>query len=195
MSQHFTAHHWFPGRDRLLVLAGAVARTKRVELTYRNTAGRRSVRLVDPLALRYDAGPWILLGWCHLLGKAQGFRVDLMERVRVLRVRAHPEGPVEPMDVGGWSKPRYAGKGDGTRPFRATVRLKGRLIRHAAVLLPGALHERAADGALLCHFQVTDLMALSSQAFSLGKEATVVHPGNGKEQRVVLEILKGFTSP
>ncbi len=195
MSQKPTADHWFPGRDRLLVLAGALARKRRVELTYRNTAGRRSVRLVDPLALHYEAGPWLFVGWCHLLRKAQSFRVDLVDRVRVLRVRASPEGPVDPDQLRAWSRPRYSRTSKDEAPFRATVRLGRPLSRHAAVLLPGALHEQAADGALLCHLRITDLEALASQAFSLGKEATVIYPPVARELMLVLKIVAEVRSP
>lgn len=58
-------------------LEGATRLRKRVTLTYQTAAtGLVSKRDVDPYALVYREGSWLVVGWCHLRKDVRSFRVD-----------------------------------------------------------------------------------------------------------------------
>lgn len=65
--------------DVFATLEGATRLRKRVTLTYRAAAtGMTSRRDVDPYALAYRDGAWLLVGYCHLRSEIRSFRVDRM---------------------------------------------------------------------------------------------------------------------
>lgn len=50
---------------------------KRVTLTYQaHATGMKSRRDIDPYALIYREGAWLVVGWCHLRQEVRTFRVD-----------------------------------------------------------------------------------------------------------------------
>ena len=58
-------------------LEGATRLRKRVTLTYQTAAtGMVSRRDVDPYAMVYREGAWLVVGWCHLRREIRSFRVD-----------------------------------------------------------------------------------------------------------------------
>jgi len=58
-------------------LEAATRLRKRVTLTYQTAAtGMVSRRDVDPYALVYREGAWLVVGWCHLRKDVRSFRVD-----------------------------------------------------------------------------------------------------------------------
>lgn len=58
-------------------LEAATRQRKRVTLTYQAAAtGLRSKRDIDPYALVYREGAWLVVGWCHLRKEIRSFRVD-----------------------------------------------------------------------------------------------------------------------
>ena len=58
-------------------LEGATRLRKRVTLTYRAAgSGLQSRRDLDPYALVYREGAWLVVGWCHLRKDVRSFRVD-----------------------------------------------------------------------------------------------------------------------
>jgi proteasome accessory factor B len=58
-------------------LEAATRLRKRVTLTYQTaTTGMVSKRDVDPYALVYREGAWLVVGWCHLRKDVRSFRVD-----------------------------------------------------------------------------------------------------------------------
>jgi proteasome accessory factor B len=72
-------------------LESATRWRKRVTLTYQTAAtGTVSRRDVDPYALFYREGAWLVVGWCHLRGDVRSFRVD---RIREAVMAAKPKSP------------------------------------------------------------------------------------------------------
>jgi proteasome accessory factor B len=79
---HFPERH-APAADAMSdnfgVLEAATRHRKRVTFTYQTAAtGMQSRRDVDPYALVYRDGAWLLVGWCHLRREIRSFRVDRM---------------------------------------------------------------------------------------------------------------------
>jgi len=58
-------------------LEGATRLRKRVTLTYQAAAnGLTTRRDLDPYAMVYREGSWLVVGWCHLRQEVRSFRVD-----------------------------------------------------------------------------------------------------------------------
>lgn len=79
-------------------LEAATRLHKRVTLTYQTAAtGMVSRRDVDPYAMVYREGAWLVVGWCHLRQEIRSFRVD---RIRDAVMAAKPKSPdfVRPTD-------------------------------------------------------------------------------------------------
>jgi len=69
----------------------ATRNRKRVTLRYQSASnGMVRTRDVDPYALVYRQGAWLLLGWCHLRKEVRSFRVD---RIRAIEVAPKPKSP------------------------------------------------------------------------------------------------------
>src|SRR3989442_1382544 len=75
----------FPGRpaprpeigEFYATLEAATRLKKRVTLTYQTAAtGMVSKRDIDPYAMVYREGAWLVVGWCHLRKEIRSFRVD-----------------------------------------------------------------------------------------------------------------------
>jgi predicted DNA-binding transcriptional regulator YafY len=63
--------------DVFAQLEAATRFRKRLTITYQTAAtGAVSQRSVDPYALAYRDGSWLLVGWCHLRTEIRSFRVD-----------------------------------------------------------------------------------------------------------------------
>ncbi len=72
-------------------LEGATRLRKRVTLTYQAAAtGMVSKRDLDPYALVYREGAWLVVGWCHLRHEVRSFRVD---RIREAVQAPKPKSP------------------------------------------------------------------------------------------------------
>ncbi len=72
-------------------LEAATRLRKRVTLTYQAAAnGSRSQRDVDPYAMVYREGSWLVVGWCHLRKEVRSFRVD---RIEVVVQAPKPKSP------------------------------------------------------------------------------------------------------
>jgi proteasome accessory factor B len=72
-------------------LEAATRLHKRVTLTYATAAtGMTSRRDVDPYALVYREGAWLVVGWCHLRHEIRTFRVD---RIREAVMAPKPKSP------------------------------------------------------------------------------------------------------
>ena len=64
---------------------------KRVTLTYQTAAtGMTSRRDLDPYAMVYREGAWLVIGWCHLRNEIRSFRVD---RIREAIMAPKPKSP------------------------------------------------------------------------------------------------------
>jgi proteasome accessory factor B len=72
-------------------LEAATRLRKRVTLTYQTAAtGVVSKRDVDPYAMIYRDGAWLVVGWCHLRRDVRSFRVD---RIRDAAMAPKPKSP------------------------------------------------------------------------------------------------------
>jgi proteasome accessory factor B len=72
-------------------LEAATRLHKRVTLTYQTaTTGMTSRRDVDPYAMVYREGAWLVVGWCHLRHEVRSFRVD---RIREAVMAPKPKSP------------------------------------------------------------------------------------------------------
>lgn len=83
-----------PGVDLGEIYATLEAATrlrKRVRLRYQAAAtGMLSDREVDPYAMVYREGAWLVVGWCHLRREIRSFRVD---RIREAVTAPKPKSP------------------------------------------------------------------------------------------------------
>jgi proteasome accessory factor B len=78
---HFPEKKQAPERPELgeiyATLESATRLRKRVTLTYQAaTNGLVSRRDLDPYAMVYREGAWLVVGWCHLRQEIRSFRVD-----------------------------------------------------------------------------------------------------------------------
>jgi predicted DNA-binding transcriptional regulator YafY len=72
-------------------LEGATRMRKRVTLTYATAAtGMVSRRDIDPYAMVYREGAWLVVGWCHLRQDVRSFRVD---RIKEAVMAPKPKSP------------------------------------------------------------------------------------------------------
>jgi proteasome accessory factor B len=72
-------------------LEGATRLRKRVTLTYQTAAtGMVSRRELDPYAMVYREGTWLVVGWCHLRKEIRSFRVD---RIHECVMAPKPKSP------------------------------------------------------------------------------------------------------
>jgi proteasome accessory factor B len=72
-------------------LEAATRQRKRVTITYQSaTDGMVTRRDVDPYALIYREGAWLVVGWCHLRKEIRSFRVD---RIRECVMAPKPKSP------------------------------------------------------------------------------------------------------
>jgi proteasome accessory factor B len=72
-------------------LEAATRLHKRVTLTYQAaTTGLTSKRDLDPYAMVYREGAWLVVGWCHLRKEIRSFRVD---RIREAVMAPKPKSP------------------------------------------------------------------------------------------------------
>lgn len=77
--------------DIYATLEQATRLRKRVALTYQTAAtGMVSRRDVDPYAMVYREGAWLVVGWCHLRREIRSFRVD---RIHDAEMAAKPKSP------------------------------------------------------------------------------------------------------
>lgn len=87
---HFPERH-VPARTEIAeiyaTLEGATRLRKRVTMTYQAAAaGTKSKRDIDPYAMVYREGSWLVVGWCHLRKEVRSFRVD-----RILEAQQAPK--------------------------------------------------------------------------------------------------------
>src|ERR1700733_723641 len=77
--------------DIYATLEAASKLRKRVTLTYQTAAtGMVSRRDVDPYAMVYREGAWLVVGWCHLRHEIRSFRVD---RIHEAVMAPKPKSP------------------------------------------------------------------------------------------------------
>ncbi len=73
------------------MIEGATRLRKRITIVYQAaTDGLVTKRDVDPYALVYREGAWLVVGWCHLRQEIRSFRID---RIRECVVAPKPKSP------------------------------------------------------------------------------------------------------
>src|SRR5574338_630896 len=92
---HFPEKKQAPARPELAeiyaTLEAATRFRKRVTMKYQAaTNGMVSTRELDPYAMVYREGAWLVVGWCHLRKEIRSFRVD---RIREAVMAAKPKSP------------------------------------------------------------------------------------------------------
>ncbi len=65
-------------RARLDILEAATETRTRLDITYRDEAGRESERIIRPLGLWFWGKVWTLVAWCEMRNDFRIFRVDRM---------------------------------------------------------------------------------------------------------------------
>lgn len=75
----------------LRVLRTAITGSEKVEISYRDLAGRASDRRVRPLQLEYWGRVWVLIGWDEARKDFRTFRLDLVQSLRRTGARFQPE--------------------------------------------------------------------------------------------------------
>ena len=74
------------------MLGAAIDDSRRVDLAYRDEAGRGTARTIRPLGLYFWGRVWTLVAWCELREGFRMFRVDRIEHLETgLRYRPVPE--------------------------------------------------------------------------------------------------------
>jgi proteasome accessory factor B len=92
---HFPEKQTAEGRPELgeiyATLEAATRLRKRVTLTYQTAAtGMVSRRELDPYAMVYREGAWLVVGWCHLRREIRSFRID---RIHECVIAPKPKSP------------------------------------------------------------------------------------------------------
>jgi predicted DNA-binding transcriptional regulator YafY len=162
-------------RARLLALARGIATQRRVTILYRDAAGERTGRALDPFALSWRRGDWLLAAHCHRRRAFRLFRVDRMLRVQVLTDSSARAIAPPGFELRFFSSIGYLESGT-DEPVLATIRLEHRLKRLARVLFPTALLEPCSNAGTLCHIRTTALQELAALIASLGPGVEIVHP-------------------
>jgi proteasome accessory factor B len=92
---HFPETKVAPARTELgeiyATLEAATRLRKRVTMKYQAaTNGMVSTRELDPYAMVYREGAWLVIGWCHLRKEIRSFRVD---RIHEAEMAPKPKSP------------------------------------------------------------------------------------------------------
>jgi predicted DNA-binding transcriptional regulator YafY len=78
-------------RARIDALDLATDRRQRIELKYRDEAGKATVRVVRPLGLWFWGKVWTLIAWCEMRDDFRMFRVDRVAELTDTGTRFKPE--------------------------------------------------------------------------------------------------------
>lgn len=172
------------GSRRLDLLGDAVRRRKRIALSYRAVASGETIeREVDVYGLAWRRGTWLFVGHCHL---RDALRVFYLGRVHGLTV--NPKDPARAdYEVPAGFDVRVFSRQDpwdywAHAPLKAAVRLRGGLAALVGSLLPAARVESEGSEQVLARLEVRDLDALVRYVLSLGPEAELVEPEQGRER-------------
>lgn len=76
------------------LLRQAIREEKKLQLTYEDGEGSRSLRIIYPLAVIYYIDVIVLAAWCELRTDFRHFRVDRFVDIKVLGETFHDEGAV-----------------------------------------------------------------------------------------------------
>lgn len=165
------------------VLHDAVARRRRVCLTYVGAAGGRSEREVDPWGLYYRHGVWYLVGHCHLRDGERTFHLGRMEEVKA--VKSGTNAGSSAFDVpDSFDLSDHARRRPWEFPNEPTVEVK---IRLAERLVPAigeifgsraVVETKAGAAERIVRINVTHRAALIAAVLPYGAAAEVIEPAD-----------------
>lgn len=160
-----------PG-ERLLALADAVSRRRRVRLAYTSHDGQRTAREASPHGLVVHAGRWYLAAHDHHREELRTFRVDRIDDLAVTRTAADP--PPDGFDA---ATHVAASMARVRRRWDVEVRLE-LALDDARRRVPATLAELVADGDdhTLLRVQADSLEWMASMLAGLDTRFTVVAP-------------------
>ena len=189
-------NHGGAGREQsrwLEQLGEAVRRRKRISLRYFvPSRGEETEREVDVYGIAWRLGVWLFVGHCHL---RDAQRVFYLTRVRGLRVNPKEPSKADYETPAGFDVRAYATQQPwdywAHAELEAEVRFRGGLAGLAGSLLPGATLEAEAPDRTLAKLRVRDLDALVRHLLSLGPEAELLRPEEGRARaRAMLARLR-----
>ena len=167
---------------KLRVLGDAVARRKRVRITYRappaldGTVPDRTDRQIDPYGLAFRTGAWRVVAWCHL---RQAQRVFVVDRIEELGVNEQKPNTPDFEIPGGFDAGAEAGRRPwqwiGTPPVEARLRF----APGSELLAERAFDAKASDTADL---RVTFVDGLLPAVLSFGDRVWIEAPPSAREK-------------
>jgi proteasome accessory factor B len=174
------------GGDAVVVVFGAIAERRRVELTYRG-----ETRRVDPWHLSYRRGKWYLSGFDHRRGSERLYRLD---RVEGAVVAGGPAGAYS-LPAGGASDAPPAWRlGDQPEQVARVLVDAVQAPWAAASVGEGAVAARHDDGSIEVELAFTNQDALLSWVFGFLDHAEVIGPPELRALVIArLEALAGIT--
>jgi proteasome accessory factor B len=177
------------GRDparvgaHLQVLHDAVARRRRVRITYRAKKGETTERQVDPYGLFYRQGIWYLVGFCHLRQAERTFHLGRCDSVELVSSERHtPEFEVpESFDLSTYVQ-RRPWELPGDPPCEVVVRVAERLVPAIPEMFGRRVDvEHREDGARV-RLSVSNRAALIAAVLPYGAAAEVLEPRDLREK-------------
>lgn len=164
------------------VLHDAVARQRKVELTYgpvAGFAGQSTMRSVSPYGLYYRQGTWYLVGYCHLRHAERTFAVSRIETVKATGSAGAFKVPPE-FDLRGhvdrrpWEFPVAKGQW-------VSIRLAQRLRPAVSEIFGSHAQLQETDDGLLVQVWATHPDALIQAVLPYGAAAEVLQPQSLRE--------------
>jgi predicted DNA-binding transcriptional regulator YafY len=173
------------GRDparvgaHLQVLHDAVARRRRVQITYRAKGGETTARAVDPYGLFYRQGVWYLVGYCQLRQAERTFHLGRCEAVTVTHPDRHsPEFDVpESFDLSTYVQ-RRPWEMPGDPPCEAVVRVAERLVPAIPEMFGRRVDVEHESGGARVRLSVSNRAALIAAVMPFGAAAEVIEPAD-----------------
>lgn len=157
--------------ERVLLLAEAIRRRRRLRLTYRSFAGELTRRELSPHGLVVHSGRWYLAAYDHGRHDLRTFRVDRMRRAAIAKATAIP--PPEEFDA-----VAYVSRSLARTPWRYEVEVLLDLpLEEATRRLPATLAElTGADDGTILRMRVGSLDWMARILAGLDCDFTVREP-------------------
>lgn len=175
--------------ERFADLEGATRNRKRVTIRYQaGSDGTQSSRDVDPYALVYREGAWLLVGWCHLRREVRSFRVD---RILDVQVAPKPKSPdfERPAD---FDARAYANRSVWTFRVAPPEEVELEIRAEAAELAnedfgPDAVRDRRDDGSTIVRFHCANPVFVALRILG-AKGSVVVRRGERLRRQLAAEL-------
>lgn len=79
-----TFHIFSDVSEKMPWLRSAIKEQKKIEISYQRADGEYSDRIIWPLGLFFWGNVWTLVAWCELRNDYRQFRIDRMQKLKVL---------------------------------------------------------------------------------------------------------------